>query len=67
LKGVRDRRILNVPLLQCPVTAGSPSTATVLGIAKFFMTVQATNQNLYAEFVGLTQESALGGQVELYQ
>jgi Flp pilus assembly protein TadG len=39
--GVRNRRVLNIPLLDC--SAGLPgSTAKVLGIGKFFMTSRAT-------------------------
>jgi hypothetical protein len=62
--GVRQRRVLNVPLLACPV---SGSSATVLGIGKFFMTVPATANNIFAEFAGLASEAALGTRVELYQ
>jgi hypothetical protein len=67
LKGVRDRRVLNIPILECPVSGGSPAAARVAAIAKFFMTQQATDQKLYAEFAGLVLESTLGGQVELYR
>jgi Flp pilus assembly protein TadG len=67
LKGLKDRRVLNVPLLQCPVSGSSPGSANVVAIAKFFMTVPATNDKLYAEFVGLAKESTLGGQVEVYR
>lgn len=65
-RGVRNRRVLNVPLLACPVPAGTSSTATVLAIAKFFMTVPATSSSLYAEFAGVVPEQALGGNLELY-
>lgn len=66
LKGIANRRVLNVPLLRCPVPAGSPVTAEVLAIGKFFMTVPASDHELYAEFAGLAQPSSLIGQVELY-
>ena len=62
-KGVRHRRVLNVPLLQCPV---SGSQATVVGIGRFFMTVQADNSHLYAEFAGLVAEQTLNIQMKLY-
>jgi hypothetical protein len=62
-KGVRHRRVLNVPLLQCPV---SGSRATVLGIGKFFMTVPADSTHLYAEFAGLAAEQALNIEMKLY-
>jgi Flp pilus assembly protein TadG len=60
------RRILNIPLLRCPVAAGSPASAEVLAIAKFFMTVSATDKELYAEFAGVEPRTSLIGEVELY-
>jgi hypothetical protein len=60
--GIRYRRVLNVPLLACPV---SGSTATVRGIGKFFMTMPATSSQLFAEFAGLASEGALATKVEL--
>lgn len=65
LKGVSERRLLHVPLLRCPVS-GSPATAEVAAVAKFFMTVSATDNDLYAEFAGLAAQKTLTGQVELY-
>ncbi|TQK11322.1 pilus assembly protein TadG-related protein [Herbaspirillum sp. SJZ107] len=62
--GTANRRVLNIPLLSCPVTG---STATVLGTGKFLMTTQASATSLYAEFGGLTTEDQLGGPVEIYQ
>lgn len=61
-----DRRVLNIPLLRCPVAAGSPASAEVLAIARFYMTVSATEHDLFAEFAGLAKPELLGGQVELY-
>jgi hypothetical protein len=66
-KPYRNTRVLNVPLLRCPVPAGSISTATVVGIAKFFMTVPASSSALYAEFAGMNTETALGGNARLYR
>jgi hypothetical protein len=63
----RNTRVLNIPLLSCPVAAGTSSTATVLGIAKFFMTVPATSSALFAEFAGMNNETALGGNARLYR
>ncbi|WP_371869696.1 pilus assembly protein TadG-related protein [Telluria antibiotica] len=63
----RNTRVLNIPLLRCPVAAGTSSTASVLGIAKFFMTVPATSSALYAEFAGMNTETALGGNARLYR
>ena len=61
--GVRDRRVLNVPLLSCPVSGG---TATVKGIGRFFMTVKADATHLYAEFAGLADEQTLRIRAKLY-
>jgi Flp pilus assembly protein TadG len=61
--GIPKRRVLNVPLLACPVTG---SSATVLAIGKFFMTMPATISSLPTEFAGLAPEESLGTKVELY-
>jgi Putative Flp pilus-assembly TadE/G-like len=61
--GVRGRRVLNVPLLDCPASGG---TAKVLAVGKFFMTVPATPTSLYGEFAGIAQPGTLGTDVELY-
>jgi Flp pilus assembly protein TadG len=66
-KPSRNTRVLNIPLLRCPVPAGTSSTATVVGIAKFFMTVPASASALYAEFAGMNTEAALGGNARLYR
>ncbi len=62
--GAKNRRVLNLPLLSCPVTG---STATVLGIGKFLMTIPADSGSIYAEFGGLVTDDQLGGPVEIYQ
>lgn len=62
-RGVRGRRVLNVPLLACPV---SGSRAKILGIGRFFMTVQASSTSLIGEFAGLASEQSLGANVKLY-
>ena len=64
-KAVRHRRVLNVPLLDCPV--GGDSKATVLAIGKFFMTVPATPTSVNAEFAGIASEHTLRGAVEFYK
>lgn len=65
-KGVRNRRVLNVPLLACPIPATTPAAATVLAVGKFFMTAPATATQLAAEFGGIVADQAIGGNVELY-
>lgn len=66
-KSYRNTRVLRVPLLQCPVPAGALTTARVVGIGKFFMTVPASASALYAEFAGMDSQAALGGIVRLYR
>lgn len=61
-----NRRVLHVPLLACPVTAGSNVEATVLAIGKFFMTVPATATSIHAEFAGIVPDAQLTGHVTLY-
>lgn len=65
---VPRRRVLNIPLLECSPTApaGSNTLAVVTGIAKFFMTVPATDEKLIAEFAGIAPEQSLSSQVELF-
>jgi hypothetical protein len=65
--GVRNRRVLNVPLLSCPVSGGAVSSATVLAVGRFFMTVPADDTHLFAEFAGVLPEQSLtGGNLELH-
>lgn len=63
--GLRGRRVLNIPLLSCPVATGTATLATVLGIGKFFMTVPATATSISAEFAGAVPEQSLAGDMEL--
>lgn len=63
----KDRRVLNVPLLQCPVSTSGTTTATVLAIGRFFMTVPATPTSVKAEFAGLMRDKNIDAEVELIQ
>lgn len=63
----RNTRVLNVPLLRCPVPSDAKTTATVVGIGKFFMTVPATSSAIYAEFAGMATEPGLSGNTRLYR
>ena len=65
--GQKYRRVLHVPLLDCPVAAGSNTQASVLAVGKFFMTVPATATSISAEFAGLATDDALSGAVELFK
>lgn len=60
------RRVLQVPLLTCPVASGTDVAASVTGVGRFFMTVRATSDSLIAEFAGAATPASLKGQVELF-
>lgn len=62
--GIVNRRVLNIPLLECPV---SGATAHVLAIGKFFMTIPADATTISAEFAGAAVDQQFGGPVELYR
>lgn len=61
-----NRRVLNIPLLSCPVDAGTNVEANVLGVGRFFMTVKAKDDKLIGEFAGVVPPESLTGLVELY-
>ena len=63
--GIKNRRILNIPLLDCSTPPGS--SATVLGIGRFFMTVPATDKVLAAEFGGAFQAAQITGDVGIFE
>lgn len=63
--GAKGRRVLNVPLLSCSPTLPGTS-ATVLAIGRFFMTVPATPTVLAAEFAGASPLQNIDGQVGLF-
>lgn len=61
------RRVLNVPLLSCPVAPGVNVGASAVAVGKFFMTVPATSSSVYGEFAGIAHESTISGEVILYK
>ncbi|WP_256081211.1 pilus assembly protein TadG-related protein [Massilia sp. YIM B04103] len=63
--GVARRRLLQIPLLACPVPAGQLQQASVLAIGTFFMVAPASGAAISAEFAGLANEQSLGTPVEL--
>ena len=70
--GVRERRVLNVPLIDCTTAiTGNCTAATVLGIGRFFMTAPAMNTTLpaaiYGEFAGAINEQTASALVRLYK
>lgn len=70
MPGRRGRRLLYVPLLSCPIPAGSHVDGTVLAVARFLLTAQATAGEVPAEFTGIlgaAEVAALATDVELLQ
>ena len=66
--GRKHRRLLYVPLLACPVPAGANVDGTVLAVARFLLTAQASATEVPGEFAGIlsAQElAALATDVEL--
>lgn len=61
------RRVLTIPLLQCPVAPGADTQAPALALGRFLMTAQASPAGVYGEFIGVADENDLGGSVELYR
>jgi hypothetical protein len=66
IPGNTGRRILNVPLLECPVSGNS---ARMLGIGRFLMTTPATQSPpaIHAEFGGMTTYGSLTASAVLYK
>lgn len=67
--GARDRRVLNVALIDCNSykSNGKCSTLKVLGVGRFFMPVKAdVPTSLNAEFAGLISEAELTAEIKLY-
>ena len=64
--GLPLRRVLNVPLLACPMSPAGASTgsAKVLAIGQFFMTAPASATSIPAEFTGLVAEDSLATLLE---
>ncbi len=62
-----NRRVLNVPLLACPVAPGANVKAEVLAVGKFFMTEPATSTRIVGEFAGIAPAQTLADQVELFK
>lgn len=63
----QSRRVLNVPLLQCPLSTSGSITANVLAIGRFYMKAPATAGSVPVEFAGLMRDQNIDGEVELIQ
>lgn len=68
LPGRRERRLLYVPLLSCPIAAGTYVDGAVLAVARFLLTAQASATEVPGEFAGILSAkeiAALATDVEL--
>lgn len=66
----KERRLLYVPLLSCPIAAGSAVDGTVLSVARFLLTAQASASEVPGEFAGILsakEQASLSTDVELLQ
>lgn len=66
--GRRERRVLYVPLLSCPIPAGVNVDGEVLAVARFLLTARASATVVPAEFAGILSArelAALATDVEL--
>ena len=66
----KERRLLYVPLLSCPVNAGTNVDGSVLAVARFLLTAQASASEVPGEFAGILSArelAALKTDVELLQ
>jgi len=62
-----NRRLLNVPLLDCSSPGAPGATPTVLAIARFLLLARADSSQVSAEFAGLVLDESAFGAVELMQ
>lgn len=67
LPGRTGRRLLHVPLLACPVSAGTYAQASVVAFARFLLTAPASAAEVPGEFIGIVSEAALGAGIGLYR
>lgn len=67
LPGRRERRLLHVPLLSCPVGSGSLVQASVLAVGRFLLTAPASASEVPAEFIDTVSDATLATDVELLQ
>jgi len=68
--GRKERRLLYVPLLSCPIAAGANVDGPVLAVARFLLTAQASATEVPGEFAGILSArelAALSTDVELLQ
>lgn len=65
--GRAKRRLLYIPLLRCPVAAGTQVEGDVVAIARFLLTAPASATEVPAEFAGTVTGAALPAAIGLLQ
>lgn len=65
--GRKGRRLMYIPLLSCPVPAGTQVQAPVLAVARFLLTAPATSTVVPGEFAGVVEPESLAHGAELYR
>jgi len=68
--GKRDRRVLNLAIVNCPASTGTGcnSTIPIIGIGRFFMQVEADlPKSIEAEFAGLIDPLPPPTEIRLYK
>jgi len=63
--GRANRRLLNIPLLQC--TSTPETEGSVVAIGRFLLTAPATATEVPAEFVGIVTQAAVPATIGLHQ
>jgi len=64
--GRASRRVLHIPLLRCPVAAGTLVQGDVLAIGSFLLTAPASATEVPAEFIGIDTDAALPATMGLH-
>jgi len=66
--GQANRRVLNIPLLNCStVGTGTQTQGSVLAIARFFLTAPASATEVPGEFAGIVTEAGLPAAIGLHR
>lgn len=65
--GRPKRRLLYIPLLRCPVAAGTQVEGEVLAVARFLLTAPASATEVPAEFAGTVTDAVLPAAIGLFR
>lgn len=68
--GVRDRRVLNIAIVDCsvpPPSSGNCRKLPIKGVGKFFMPIQTDGTSLPLEFAGLIDDAEFTTEIRLFK